>query len=87
MTAILIVISTSCFFFDVLIKPEADRLVFGYALDLTFSIMLVDIGYNVAIYDSYFAHEPKVLVRHEALLLVRKRLNILYACKGMGAAT
>lgn len=49
--------------------------------------MLVDIGYNVAIYDSYFAHEPKVLVRHEALLLVRKRLNILYACKGMGAAT
>lgn len=48
--------------------------------------MLVDIGYNVAIYDPYFAHEPKVLVRHEALLLVRQRLNILYACKGMGAA-
>lgn len=80
-------LARSIFFFDVLIKPEADRLVFGYPLDLTFSIMLVDIGYNVAIYDSYFAHEPKVLVRHEALLLVRKRLNILYACKGMGAAT
>lgn len=61
-----------------LVSPPLTGLDFGCGPGPTLSVMLAELGYNMAIYDLYFAHDPAVLDRQYDFVTCTEAIEHFY---------